>query len=190
MNFRISGVLAIAAFALTGFLGGAQSSAQNAYVPNFLDDNVSVIDTATDGVTATIHIPSPNGNDGPWGVAVSLDGSTVYVTDEGPGNVSVINTATNSVTATIPVGLLPTGVAVSPVDGEVYVANEFSSTVSVIDPTTNTVSATIPVSNFPIGVAVSPDGSKLYVTQATTITIGEFGGILTVVDLATNPSLM
>jgi YVTN family beta-propeller protein len=46
----------------------------------------------------------------PWGVAVTPDGSKVYVANQGSNNVAVIATATNTVTATIPVGVLPTAV--------------------------------------------------------------------------------
>jgi YVTN family beta-propeller protein len=71
-------------------------------------------------------------------VAVSPDGSKVYVVNEGSGSVSVIDTATNTVT-TIPVGQSPKGVAVTPDGSKVYVVNEGSSSVSVIDTATNTV---------------------------------------------------
>ena len=50
MKLRISGLLAIATFVL---LGSAQSLAQNAYITNG-SNSVSVIDTATNTVTATI----------------------------------------------------------------------------------------------------------------------------------------
>jgi YVTN family beta-propeller protein len=56
MSLRISGLLAIAAFALAGLLGSAQSLAQNAYITNFNSASVSVIDTATNAVTATIGV--------------------------------------------------------------------------------------------------------------------------------------
>ncbi|MGD0926501.1 MAG: YncE family protein [Streptosporangiaceae bacterium] len=49
---------------------------------------VSVIDTATDQVTATIDISDPEG------VAVSPDGTRAYVTSGSSGTVSVIDTAT------------------------------------------------------------------------------------------------
>jgi YVTN family beta-propeller protein len=48
MKLRISGLLAIAAVA--GLLGSAQALAQNAYITNSFDNNVSVIDTATNTV--------------------------------------------------------------------------------------------------------------------------------------------
>jgi YVTN family beta-propeller protein len=150
----------IGAFALAGLLGSAQSLAQNAYITNLGSNSVSVIDTATNTVTATIPVGV-----GPYGVAVSQDGSKLYVTNETSDTVSVIDTATNTVIATIPVGTTPRGVAVTPRGSKVYVTNESSggpTSVSVIDTATNTVAATIPVAagSLPFGVAVNPDGSR------------------------------
>jgi len=112
-----------------------------------------VIDSATNTVSATI----PVGRN-PIGVAVSPDGSKVYVTDR-PNTVSVIDTATNTVSATIPVGNGPIGVAVKPNGSKVYVANLNSNTVSVIDTATSTVMGSpIPVGNGPaaFGVFIQP----------------------------------
>ena len=103
MNFRISRLLAIAAFVVAWLLGSAQSLAQNAYITNVSSNTVSVIATATNTVTATI----PVGSSTPVGVAVTPDGSKVYVANDPHNTVSVIATATNTVTATIPVGTDP-----------------------------------------------------------------------------------
>ena len=97
MKLRISGLIAIAAFALAGLLGSPQTLAQNAYITNVLDNSVSVIDTTTNTVTATIPVGVR-----PEGAAVSPDGSRVYVTNFFDNTVSVIATTTNTVTATIP----------------------------------------------------------------------------------------
>jgi YVTN family beta-propeller protein len=102
---------------------------------------VSVIDTATNAVSATIPVV---GN--PIGVAVSPDGSRVYVTNNrSPGTVLVIDTTSNAVTATVPGGSFPFGVAVTPDGGKVYFTNEGSNTASVIDTATDAVIATIGV---------------------------------------------
>jgi YVTN family beta-propeller protein len=154
-------------------LGSAPSSAQNAYITNSGDNTVSVIDTATNTVVGS---PIPVGSE-PIGVAVTSDGSKVYVTTG--GTVSVIDTRTNTVTATIPVGA--EAVAVSSDGSKVYVTGGSApfSTVSVIDTATNSVTATIPVPiEIPYGIAVSPDGSKVYATGRR--------GPLTVIDTATN----
>ena len=63
---------------------------------------VSVIDTATAQVTGSIPVGGL-----PAGVAVSPDGSRVYVANSLSGTVSVIDTANNSVVTNITVGLNP-----------------------------------------------------------------------------------
>ena len=76
-----------------------------AYVTNQTSNNVSVINTATNTVVATVTVGTT-----PAGVSVSPDGSFVYVTNRTSNNVSVINTATNTVVATVTVGTDPVGV--------------------------------------------------------------------------------
>jgi len=98
-------------------------------------------------------------------VAVSPDGSNVYVANKNSNTVSVIATSSNMVTATIPVGGAPIGVAVTPDGGNVYVTNAGSNDVSVIATSSNMVVATIPVGSKPAGVSITPDGSKVYVAN-------------------------
>jgi YVTN family beta-propeller protein len=112
-------------------------------------------------------------------VAVTPDGSKVYVANMGDGTVSVINTATSMVVATIPVGTNPEGVAVSPDGSKVYVTNNGDSSVSVINTGNDAVVATITVGTNPLGVAVTPDGSKAYVAN-----MGD--GTVSVIKTATN----
>ena len=165
------------ALTLACLLGPASTHAQNAYITNFNSNTVSVIDTATDMVIATVPVGLR-----PGGVAVTPDGSKVYITNEDSNTVSVIDSATNTISATIPVGLVPFGVAVTPDGSKVYVANGGSGTVSVIDTATDTVSATIPVGNrsSPLGIAVTPDGSKVYITNRSD------PNTVSVIDTATN----
>jgi YVTN family beta-propeller protein len=156
----------------------AQVSAQPfAYVLNQADDTVSVIDTATNTVTATIPVGS-----GPLGVAVHPTGSTVYVTNQGGGTntdtLAVIDSATNTVTTYVPVGSRPFGVAVHPDGSAVYVTNAFDDDVSVVDTSTNMVTATVAVGSQPIGVAVHPAGTFVYVANF-------LGHSISVIDAAT-----
>jgi len=91
-------------------------------VTNDFDNTVSIINTATNTVIDTVNVGHY-----PSGVAVTPDGSTVYVLFD--GNVSVINTLDNTVTANISVGS-PYGVAgpaVTPddaADNNVYVITQ------------------------------------------------------------------
>jgi YVTN family beta-propeller protein len=81
------------ALSLACLFAPASARAQNAYITNGGDNTVSVIDTATNTVVGS---PIPVGV-GPFGVAVTPDGSKVYVTNATGNTVSVIATATNTV---------------------------------------------------------------------------------------------
>jgi YVTN family beta-propeller protein len=102
----------------------------------------------------------------PDSVAVTPDGSRVYVTNQGDSTVQVIDTATNFLIRNqigvgalrIGVGSGPRGVAVTPDGSKVYVANQTDGTVSVIDTATNAVVATLPVGREPyaFGLFIQP----------------------------------
>jgi YVTN family beta-propeller protein len=152
----------------------AVQAAPFAYVTNFGSNTISVIDTASNIVTATVAAGgSPNG------VAVSPDGTRVYVTNQAAGTVSVIDTASNSAIATVAVGAFPIRVAVHPAGTRVYVTNENAGTVSVIDTASNTVTATVSVGGDAYGVAINPAGTRLYVGS-----IGD--NRVSVIDTASN----
>ena len=145
------------------------------YIPNEGDDTVSVIDTATNTVTATIPVGRRSG--ARWCLP---DGSAVYVAElrrwhgvgdrhsdqHGDGHhprrrwLRVPGGAAGWVS-----GLRP---------------RRSSDTVSVIDTATNTVTATIPVGEGPqfFGVAL-PDGSAVYIPHPDSRTVS-------VIDTATN----
>ena len=90
--------------------------AAGVYVVNFSDNNVSVIDTATNTVVATVAVGVVSTT--AHGLAVSPDGSRVYVTNGNDNSMSVIDTATNTVVTTVAVGNGPLGVTVcEPPDG-------------------------------------------------------------------------
>lgn len=136
------------------------------YVADSSADTVSVIDTATNAVVATIKVESF-----PDGVAVTPNGALVYVANNGGNNpasntVSVINTDTNTVVQTVTVGPAPFLPKVTPDGTHVYVANQ-NNTISVIDTATNTVSATIQLSAEATGLAFTPSGAFAYVAENT-----------------------
>ena len=116
----------------------------------------------------------------PQGVAVSPDGTRVYVANmgatSGSGTLSVINAAVTppSVTATVRVGGFPSAVAVAPGGTKVYVTNSFSNTVSVINAQSSppAVKTTVAVGKGPTGVAVSPDGKRVIAnSSANTVSV-------------------
>jgi len=76
-------------------------------VTNGGTNSVSVIDTATNTVVATVTVGS-----NPSGVALNSRGTRVYVTNRDSDSVSVIDTVTNAVLTTLQVGGVPLAIAV------------------------------------------------------------------------------
>lgn len=135
------------------------------YAARLTTDNVDVIDTATDTVTATIAV----GNS-PRAVAITPDGTKVYVTNTASHTVSVISTATNTVTATVAVQFSPRGMVITPDGSKAYVANRGSDSVSVIDVATDTVTSNVSIlpAEGPENIAITPDGTKVYTANEDT----------------------
>ena len=167
---RARGFVALWAVLAVGLASMASraEAAPFAYVANHDSKNVSVIDTATNTVVATIpvgHFPN--------GVAVTPDGKHVYVTNDNPDDsvpviVVVIDTATNRVMARIPLSpnpVFPTGVAISPDGKFAYVTSDFldlsAGNLWQIDTATNKVAGGgfEMDDSFFNGVAVAPDGT-------------------------------
>ncbi len=156
-----------------------------AYVTEPNNNRLLVLSAATGRVLATVAV-----GDDPAGLAVSPDGSQVWVVNTtlssfgtgsssgaGPGSVSVVSTATDHVLGTIPVGSGPIDVAFSPDGRSAYVTNNgvlLPGSVSVIDTTTLEVVGTLtptpapsPASagSNPTSVAVTPDGKEVWVSE-------------------------
>jgi YVTN family beta-propeller protein len=122
------------------------------------DGTMSVIATSDNSV-ATI---SAGGS--PYGVAVSGDGKTIYVTDRASNLMRLISAATNTVSASIATGRTPQQIALTPDGAHAYVANLDDGTVSVIDVAAQSAGTPIVVGNGPLGVAIgtiSPDPTTL-----------------------------
>ncbi len=145
-----------------------------AFVTNYISNTVSVINTATNTVTATVNVGT-----NPSFIAISPDGSKAFVTNLSSNTVSVINTATNTVMGTVNVGANLYGIAISPDGSKTFVTHYNSNTVSVINTATNTVIGTVNVGTRPTGITISSDGSKLYVVNTDDNTIS-------VINTATN----
>lgn len=105
----------------------------------------------------------------PQDLAVSPDGSQVWVAETGPQTsasspsaVSVISTATGKVTARWPLPGAPAQIRFSPSGDRVYVAT--ASGVAVYNTATRKQAGFIRGLGDPRGLAVAPDGKSLYVT--------------------------
>jgi YVTN family beta-propeller protein len=121
--------------------------------------------------TESIAIPTPAGADGkptnpyPAGMAVSPDGSRLFVVDNLTDALSIIDLASRSVTATVPVGHNPYAVVLAE-DGQLaYVSNWGAQSVSVVNTTSASTDQTIGVGTHPSALALSPKRNELYVAN-------------------------
>lgn len=151
----------------------ASAAGPKAYVGNFKDNTVSVIDTASNGVVATVPVA-----DGPDGIVVSRDDAQVFVSGSSASVLSVIDAASDKVVASIEVGKGPQGLAVTPDGRWVLAAVNGEDRVALIDSGTRSVVASWPVAK-PHTIAVRPDGRQAYVSSQEP---GHFA--LVVLDLA------
>ena len=172
------GISLIALAACTQIVEPAFAAPAKAYVANFKDNTVSVIDTETAKVIGTIPVAA-----GPHGMAITRDGRTVYVSGDGSSSLDVIDTTVDKVVKTIEVGKTPNGIALTPDNRVLLVTVYDENRVVFIDTATQSVIGAIPVPK-PHTVAISPDGKFAYVTVQDP---GHFG--LAVVDLTSRRML-
>ena len=109
---------------------------------------------------------------GPRGLAVSDDNSTLYVANFLDDAVYVVNLVLDTVTTSIPVAHQPTSVVITPDRSKIYVSSE-SKTITEIDPDINMVVDTITTPFFPIELAITPDGSSIYVAYEVDNSVSE-----------------
>ena len=117
---------------------GVNPTTNQIYVGNRLNNDVSVLDGATDSVIATIGV-----GDGPIGVGVNPTTNRIYVANAYSDDVSVLDGATDLVIATIGVGDYPIGVGVNPTTNRIYVSCFDQGTVWVLQDETG-IEETIP----------------------------------------------
>jgi YVTN family beta-propeller protein len=138
------------------------------YVASLFTNKVSVIDTATNTVKTTIKVGSL-----PEAVALTPDGSKLYVSNS--GTVSVIETSTDRVSATLK--LTGAGLsAVSPDGASLYLPD--SNGLQIISVANNQITATIPYKSpaSPFQVLFALDGAHAYVLSIAGY--GRHGGVL------------
>ena len=145
-----------------------------AWVSNERAGTVTVIDTATDKVAATVKLGFR-----PRGIEVSPDGRRVYVAlsdtarnTQGPGDAIIaIDAATRQVVVRYDAGTDPERFAVSRDGSRLYASNEDAGTATITDLRKRKVRAALVVGIEPEGVALSPDGHWVYVTAETSNTV-------------------
>ncbi|GLL16131.1 hypothetical protein GCM10017577_72860 [Pseudonocardia halophobica] len=128
------------------------------YVSIFNDQKtvnvVGVLDTTSNSITSTIPVGTR-----PFALAVTPDGSKLYVPNHDSGTVSVIDTATSTLVHDIKVAPNPHWVTFSPDGTKAYTANHESGVVSIINTADDTVLGEVKVQVSPHSLEVAPDNS-------------------------------
>ena len=133
---------------------------------------VAVIDLSTNLVVTTVQVGA-----NAWNVAVSPDGTRVYVTtSNGLDTIDSTTPASSYLHHSLAVGVTSGtfnsyGVAISADASRVYVANTTSEAVYVLNAGTTAITSTFSGVSGAQGVAISPDGTKLYVTNGNSNTV-------------------
>lgn len=174
------------------------SGAPLAYVSNEDSQTLSVIDTGTDSVIATIPVGTR-----PRGVRVTDDGSTVYVAlsgspkcpptmpdeecekmeaDKSKDGIAEVDIRTGKVTRVLPGGSDPETFDIGVDESRIFVSNEDVHTASLVSLESGEVIATVPVGKEPEGVRLHPDGKTVWVT-------GETDHDVTVLDTETGKTI-
>lgn len=156
-----------------------------AYLANFTQDTLVVINPGTSSVVATVSLPAQFQ---PVAVAVSPQGDKVYV--GGSGGIMVVDVKGSAPIVDIaPTNSVFIDLVITPDGKKLYGSNAaaFSTPVGnldlvVIDLTTNSVEDTIHLTPglFVAGLAVAPDGRHVYVAGAS------FSSTVTVIDTVDN----
>lgn len=129
---------------------------------------VSVIDLASGTVTTEIEVGLH-----PSGMALSPDGTRLYVANANSDTVSVIETATDTVAQTLgakpmerlPFGSAPNALCVSPDGTTLYIANGGNNLLGVLDLASGKMRGLIPTGWYPGAVETTNDGNMICVAN-------------------------
>jgi YVTN family beta-propeller protein len=172
-------------------------SGNQIYVGGGASNDVKVFALSPGGTFAAAGTIPVSGGAAPSGLALSPDGTRLYVALNMTHEVAVIDTGTRTILRRVPVGIYPYTTVLSADGSKVYVSNwggkvpgaadftdgsfpvvvdqrtgiPVSGTVSVIDTTSLTVLKTIEVGLHPTGMTLSPAGDRVYVTNANSDTV-------------------
>lgn len=174
-----------------GFLQVAPNG-RYAYIANRGAGIVTVLDTTSNAVTATIPIP-----DGPpQFITFSPDGAVAYITiynaDYTYNAVAFVETASNTVTATVEVGLRPFAPATSPDGRLLYVPLHNEGRVEVLDTSTAQEVDSYAVVANPHWIAISADGATGYTANhesgvVSVLDLGDGGRVITTIPVGQAP---
>ncbi len=178
-----------------------------AYVTNEDSQELSVIDTRTDSVVASIAVGTR-----PRGVRVSRDGRTVFVAlsgspkcppsmpdeeceklkaDKSKDGIAVVDAVSRKLSRVLPGGSDPENFDISQDGSTLFISNEDAGTASIVDIASGKIRSTVRVGREPEGVRVHPDGGTVWVTGETdhdvTVVDTKTGGVVGHIEVGKRP---
>jgi YVTN family beta-propeller protein len=134
-----------------------------AWVAVAAEDAIDVFDVATGEALAPVRLQP---GDRPAEVALSPDGRTLVVTNEGSSTVAFLDVRSQTELGRVPAGDAPRALLLDPGGQRAYALGQRSNDVTVVDVPNRVVVARVPTDPEPLRAAVSRDGSRLYVVAA------------------------
>lgn len=139
----------------------ADSAGAKLFVAEYAANRIAVFDVATKSVEREISVAKP-----PTGLALSPDGTRLYVTCGGPdGEVAVIEVASGNQAAVIPAGHTPISPVLSGDGARLYFCNRFNNEVVAVDLANGQKIFGVSMPREPFAAALTPDGHWLCVAN-------------------------
>jgi YVTN family beta-propeller protein len=130
---------------------------QELWVSNELDASVSIIDTQTNQVAATVAFEVPGVRKAditPVGVTMTRDGKQAFVTLGRANHVAFVDVATRKVTNLVLVGKRAWGLALDKAEKTLLVVNGLSDDLTLVDVASAKAMKTVKVGRVPYGAVV------------------------------------
>ena len=137
------------------------------------DASIAVVDTASERLTGRIPLTGA-----PASLAVTPDGSGVWVAGFPPGAVTLVDLGSGEILDAVAVGGRPRGLAITPNGRWLYVAEPETAAVAVVDVAAGAVGKRVRLSSPADALAVSRDGRFVLALQTE-------GHAVTVINTAT-----
>jgi YVTN family beta-propeller protein len=125
-------------------------------------NTIFVVNTTTMSVIKKILLPAPGI---PHGIALTPDGTKLYVANLSLDRISIVNATTDEFVDDIVLsqGTEPMQTTISPDGMYLYVSARGTSKLLVIDTATNSIIIEVSVRPGPMHIAITSDGNKIYV---------------------------
>jgi YVTN family beta-propeller protein len=122
----------------------------------------------------------------PAGIAVSPDGTRLFVAGNLADTLFLVDAKSGSVVGSVATGHLPYGVALNRTGTRAFVTNWGEDSVSVVDTSTLTVTATVETGTHPSAIVANRARNEVYVANSdsdTVTVLGPTGTVLRSIDL-------